>query len=69
MYVCLCNGVTEDDIREAAASGMVSLELLKEHLNVSGCCGSCADHAEACLAEATGGAGRAYPVAEFTAGL
>ena len=67
MYVCICNGITEQDIREAAANGMHSLDELRDHLNVSGCCGSCAEHAEACLADSLPGAPEPYPATAFAA--
>ena len=65
MYVCICNQITEKDIREAAASGLTSLEDLREHLNVSGNCGSCAEHAQACLAEALPGTVEFFAAPQF----
>jgi len=67
MYVCLCNGITEGDIQEAVSNGLRSLSQLREHLNVSSCCGSCAEHAEACLAEAVPEGDNAYPAEQFRA--
>ena len=51
MYVCLCNNVTESDIRDAARNGACSLECLQERLGVSTCCGQCEPAARDCLAE------------------
>ena len=54
MYVCVCNAVTETDIRSAASRGIDSLEALATELNVGGCCGCCCDSAEQCLSTALG---------------
>ena len=45
MYVCICNGVTESQIREAIAGGASSLEALNSELGVASQCGSCSEHA------------------------
>ena len=45
MFVCVCNGVTETQILEAVADGVVSLEELHDRLGVASQCGSCGDHA------------------------
>ena len=45
MYVCICNGVTDRQIREAVASGATSLEDLHDRLGVASQCGSCGEHA------------------------
>jgi len=49
MFVCVCNAVTENDIRSAALRGVDSLEALTSELNVGGCCGSCCEIAAECL--------------------
>jgi bacterioferritin-associated ferredoxin len=51
MYVCICNAVTEKQIRRAAASGVDNIYELREHLGVAANCGSCADHAQSILNE------------------
>ncbi|PLX63085.1 (2Fe-2S)-binding protein [Sedimenticola selenatireducens] len=51
MYVCICHGVTDKDIRAAANNGANSLEALGEQLNVATCCGRCADCARSVLLE------------------
>jgi bacterioferritin-associated ferredoxin len=43
MYVCLCNGVTERAVREAAASGARDLATLRSMTGCASTCGSCAD--------------------------
>lgn len=40
MYVCICNGVTDRAIREAAEAGM-SFEEFSRATGCSDCCGSC----------------------------
>ena len=41
MYVCLCNAITDHEIRQAAELGVVDLQGLKEGLGVATCCGAC----------------------------
>jgi bacterioferritin-associated ferredoxin len=52
MYVCLCNGITDRTIRQAAAEGVGSLSELQRRTGCAGVCGSCADVAEQVLHEA-----------------
>lgn len=42
MYVCICNAVTDGDIREAYAAGARTLSALQNELGVATCCGCCA---------------------------
>lgn len=44
MYVCLCKGLTESDVREAGRSGLVTSHQLIEAfaLKKNECCGRCA---------------------------
>ncbi|MEX0961224.1 MAG: bacterioferritin-associated ferredoxin [Burkholderiales bacterium] len=51
MYVCLCNGITEGQIREAVDGGADSLLELRLRLGVASCCGRCADCAQQVLHE------------------
>jgi bacterioferritin-associated ferredoxin len=51
MYVCLCNGVTESQIRTAVTDGARSLRELRADLGVASCCGKCADCAQQVLHE------------------
>ncbi|MHA7814847.1 MAG: bacterioferritin-associated ferredoxin [Pseudohaliea sp.] len=55
MFVCLCNGITESQIRAAASTGIATLEELTEHLGVASQCGQCGAMAQAVLDE-NGGA-------------
>lgn len=52
MYVCICNAVTDRDIRGAVARGARSLDDLATTLGVATRCRSCTDCARAVLAEA-----------------
>jgi bacterioferritin-associated ferredoxin len=51
MFVCLCNGITENQIRDAVGSGVRSLSELHSCLGVASCCGRCADCAQQVLNE------------------
>ena len=44
MYVCLCKGLTESDVREAGLSGCVTARqiITQFGLREQGCCGRCA---------------------------
>jgi bacterioferritin-associated ferredoxin len=41
MYVCICNAVTDRQIREAAASGARTFSDVRRRTGCSDCCGSC----------------------------
>lgn len=41
MYVCICNDVKEKQIKAAIASGIDTLDGLKDTLDVATCCGCC----------------------------
>lgn len=45
MYVCLCNGITDKQIRREVARGAQSLNDLRERLGVASQCGSCSNYA------------------------
>ena len=51
MYVCICNGVTERDIRQAAEAGCRSLPELTMRTGCGATCGTCLDTAAALLDE------------------
>ncbi len=51
MYICVCNAVTDGEIRGAVKLGVRSLSDLSATLGVATCCGRCADCARAVLAE------------------
>lgn len=49
MYVCICNAVTESQVKEAIAGGADSHHALAECLGVGTCCGSCRPTVDAVL--------------------
>ena len=51
MYVCLCKGVTDCQIREAVCEGACSMRELRKCLGVATQCGRCACHARQVLEE------------------
>lgn len=51
MYVCICNAVTERQVRECAGSGVASLEELAFRLGVGAGCGRCRECAAGLLEE------------------
>ena len=51
MYVCVCNAVTDRDIRGAVALGARTLADLRQSLGVGTCCGRCIDCARGLVGE------------------
>jgi bacterioferritin-associated ferredoxin len=51
MYVCICNGITETQIRTAVTDGVRSLRELRSGLGVASCRGRCADCAQQVIHE------------------
>ena len=51
MYVCLCNGITENQIRDAIRDGADSLLKLRLELGVAACCGRCTSCAQQVIEE------------------
>jgi bacterioferritin-associated ferredoxin len=51
MYVCVCHGVTDRDIKNAVAEGVNTMEGLGTKLKVGTCCGKCSDCAHDILCE------------------
>lgn len=41
MYVCICNAVSDADINREIDAGAVTLEQLRDRLNVANSCGHC----------------------------
>jgi bacterioferritin-associated ferredoxin len=52
MYVCVCNAITDREIRGAAELGARTLEDLSATLGVATCCRKCSDCARKCLDDA-----------------
>ncbi|ATD64822.1 (2Fe-2S)-binding protein [Neisseria weixii] len=49
MFVCICNAITDRDIKESVAAGAVTMSDLQDQLGVATCCGSCSDLAASFL--------------------
>ena len=62
MYVCICNAITERQIRNAAKAGVHDLWGLQAKLGVASNCGSCTETASKILREHRHGGTRAKPV-------
>jgi bacterioferritin-associated ferredoxin len=62
MYVCICNQVTDRDIRDAAHAGAKKLRDIQRDLGVASCCGKCAATAQCVLREAIAECNDAAPV-------
>lgn len=45
MYICICNAITERQVKQAVSQGATSMADLQGQLGVASCCGSCADTA------------------------
>ncbi len=60
MYVCICNGITDREVRDVAAAGCRSVSELTMRTGAGAGCGSCLELAAQLLDEAH--AARALPV-------
>lgn len=49
MYVCLCNAITDHDIRRAATDGVRTFAELQNRTGCSDCCGCCEAEARSTL--------------------
>lgn len=54
MYVCVCNAVTDKQIRRAVEAGVSTMRGLHQELGVAGCCGKCGPCAREVLRESLG---------------
>ena len=61
MYVCICNAITDKEIRRAAKSGVRDLWSLQRELGVATGCGSCKETAADILRETAGKARQFTP--------
>lgn len=49
MIVCVCNNISDREIRQAVDLGLSSMDELRRDLGLSTCCGQCASYAEQVL--------------------
>lgn len=54
MYVCICNAVTDREIRQCAELGAQTVDELRDSLGVASCCGKCEGVAREILASGDG---------------
>lgn len=52
MYICLCNAVTDSQIKDCAKDGC-TLSELRNKLNVANCCGCCLEEVKQLYKEVT----------------
>ncbi|MFN9174568.1 MAG: (2Fe-2S)-binding protein [Synechocystis sp.] len=45
MYICICRGITDQDIKDAADQGITSIQELSQSMGVGEDCGACHGHA------------------------
>ena len=62
MFVCICNGVTDSQIRQAAQAGCRTMSELTMRTGAGANCGSCVEAATSLLEEASGTRGIELPV-------
>lgn len=52
MVICVCNALSEADIRQKAAEGLRSFDALRAETGCSDCCGCCESTARQVFADA-----------------
>ena len=62
MYVCICNGVTDHQIREAASHGVSTVAELTMRTGCGANCGTCLDTAAALLEPSQGDGDNRFPI-------
>ena len=62
MYICMCNAVTDSDIRRAVAEGVHQFADLQARTGCSDCCGCCEQEARATFDKAVQQVMLAMPV-------
>lgn len=68
MYVCLCKGITDNQIKDAINQGACSMRDLRADLDVATQCGKCARDCKSILLESmTSNQANALPNAQFVA--
>lgn len=51
MYICLCKGVTDTQIRDAVTNGVCSMRDLRARLDVASQCGKCGQDCKSIINE------------------
>ena len=51
MYVCLCRGITDQDIKDAIANGAETYRQIRDQLDLGTCCGRFVPEARAIISE------------------
>ena len=51
MIVCVCNNISDREVRQAIELGITSMDELRNDLGVATCCGQCLDYAQEILTE------------------
>ncbi len=51
MYVCLCRGITDQDIKDAIENGAENFRDVRDLLDLATCCGRCAPEARSIIDE------------------
>ena len=51
MYICICQEVTDREIKKAADQGICSIKDLRKSLNIGSACGRCLESANGLLKE------------------
>jgi bacterioferritin-associated ferredoxin len=69
MYVCICNGVTDHQIREAAASGVRSVAELTMRTGCGASCGTCLETASGILETSRAERSAGFPVPMLVTGI
>jgi bacterioferritin-associated ferredoxin len=69
LYVCICNGVTDRQIREAAASGVRSVAELTMRTGCGATCGTCLETVAEILETHAPERRNAFPVPMLGAGI
>lgn len=62
MYICICNGITERQVRRAIRDGATTMRELRDTLPIANCCGCCAPAARELLDAAGGETAAVGPV-------
>jgi bacterioferritin-associated ferredoxin len=63
MYICICNGITEREIRGAVELGCHSIDDLRRDLGLAGCCGKCEPEARKIIGQCAWGGCRGTALA------